>query len=51
MSQTTEAAALTESALIALNDVLDQAATPADFLAQADAIIEKPENRKYSEVL
>jgi hypothetical protein len=28
-----------------LSDALDQAATPADFLAEADAILEKPENR------
>jgi hypothetical protein len=45
VSQTTEAAALTESALVALNDALGQAATPADFLAEADALVEKPENR------
>ena len=45
MSQTTEAAALTELGLIELNDALDEAATPPDFLAQADAIVEKPDNR------
>lgn len=45
MSQTIEAGALTGSALIALSDALGQAATPSDFLAQADAIIGKPENR------
>jgi len=45
VSQTTGAAVLTGPALISLNDALDQAATSADFLAQADAIVEKPENR------
>jgi hypothetical protein len=45
VSQKNEAAALTESALIALSDALGQAATPSDFLAQADAIVGKPENR------
>lgn len=45
MSQSNGAAVLTESALMYLNDALEQAASPADFLAQADAIIEKPENR------
>jgi hypothetical protein len=45
VSQTIEAAALTESALIALSDALGQAATPSDFLVQADAIVGKPENR------
>jgi hypothetical protein len=45
VSQTNGAAALTNSALIALNDALDEAAFPTDFLAEADAIIEKPENR------
>jgi uncharacterized protein DUF6339 len=45
VSQTTAAGALTESALIALNDALDEAANPADFLAQADTIAEKPESR------
>lgn len=45
MSQTAAAAALTDTALIALNDALAQAASPSDFFAQADAIIENPENR------
>lgn len=45
MSQTTGAAALTESALTALTDALGQAVNPADFLAQANAIVEKPENQ------
>jgi Family of unknown function (DUF6339) len=45
VSRITGAAALTDSALIALNDALDEAAFPTDFLAQADAIIEKSENR------
>jgi hypothetical protein len=45
VSEITGAAALTESALIALNDALDQAASPEDFLAQADAIVEEPDNR------
>lgn len=45
MNQATGAAALTDTALIALSDALDEAATPPDFLAQADAIIEKPEYR------
>jgi hypothetical protein len=45
VSHITEAAALTETALTALNDALAQAPTSLDFLAQADAILEKPENR------
>ena len=45
MSRITAAGALTESALTDLNDALNEAATPADYLAQADAIVEKPENR------
>ena len=44
MSQTS-AAALTESALTALNSALEQSATPADFLAQADEIVGNPDNR------
>jgi hypothetical protein len=47
VSQKTGAAALTESALIALNDALDEAAFPTDFLAQADAILEEPDNRLW----
>jgi hypothetical protein len=45
VSQAEGTAALTESALMALKDALDQASTPEDFLAQADAIIGKADNR------
>jgi hypothetical protein len=44
VSQTTSAAALTSSALMALHDALDDAANPPDFLAEADAIVANPEN-------
>src|SRR5882757_2136622 len=44
MSQSAGAAAFTEAALIAMNDALTEAATPEDFLAQADAIADRSEN-------
>jgi hypothetical protein len=44
VSQTTPAAALTSSALMALHDALDDASNPPDFLAEADAIVGNPEN-------
>lgn len=40
----TDSAALTEAALVAMDDGLREAATPEDFLAQADAILDKAEN-------
>jgi hypothetical protein len=43
VSQVIGTSALTESALLALNDALDDAANPPDFLAQADAIVNKPD--------
>jgi hypothetical protein len=45
VSQIIGAAVLAESALISLNDALDEAAFPTDFLAEAYAIVENPENR------
>lgn len=39
-----KAAAFTEAALIAINDALDEAATPEDFLAEVDAISGRQEN-------